>query len=58
MGFMALGARSRCMIQHSASLLAVSATRPYSLCHKSHKGLLTNFKQYICALNEYNALIS
>ena len=36
--------RSCCLIQHSALPHAVSATRPHPSCHKSHKGLLTNFK--------------
>ena len=34
--------RSRCLIQHSASPHAVSATQPHLSCHKAHKGLLTN----------------
>ena len=49
MGFMARGVRSRCMIQHEAKPSAVSATRPHPECHKSHKGLQTNFKWFIVA---------
>ena len=33
-----------CLIQHSASPRAVSATRPHPSCHKSRKALLTYIK--------------
>ena len=44
LGFIALEVRSRCLIQHEAKPNAVSATRTHLSCHKSHNGLLTNFR--------------